>query len=88
MIHLVLQAVISPRVLLLASLAEPFATMVLRVKRSLARIWVSAVAAPAYSPEVDAASAPAKPFCGSAGAACVQPAVLGRRMFTLLVQLK
>lgn len=36
MIHLVLQAVISLRVLLLALLAEPFATMVLQVKRSLA----------------------------------------------------
>ena len=48
-------------------------------------VWVSAVA---HSPQVDATSALAKPFCGSTGTACVQPAVLRRRLFTLLIWLK
>lgn len=76
------------RPLVLFLLPQLEAVLVPRVKRNLPQICVSAGAAPARSPRVDATSALAKPVCGSAGAARVQPAFLGRRGFTFLIRLK
>lgn len=88
-IHLVLRAEKSLSILLSALLTEPSASIVLQFKGGPVQIYLGFCHCCTSSlPSASSASALVNQFCGSSATACINPDVLERMMFKLLIQLK